>query len=196
MKKILLIGAGLLLAGFCCAAIGGMALLRVSQQGVSSRAPSESELQLLSSVDSLQEFIEIPGDRELCESYIAKTNLDGSLELEYGYDTDKDPDADEFLFFKCEAEPCSTVEEAKEVFSGNVAAYRMGIGLVSGREMVAEDLFSLGDENFSSIVTQDGQPLGNIVVARRGSTVHSMLIYGLYFDEREPLESVMQPVMQ
>lgn len=88
------------------------------------------------------------------------------------------------------------MEEAKEVFSGNVAAYRMGIGLVSGREMVAEDLFSLGDENFSSIVTQDGQPLGNIVVARRGSMVHSMLIYGLYFDEREPLESVMQPVMQ
>lgn len=195
-KKTIVIG-GAVVGGLLCVLLVAVALVAISFHGVSSRGVREEEKHQLITVDKLAAYAEIPGNRSLCESYTAKRNIDGSLELEYAYDTDNDPNAEEFLFLKSEAEMSDTLRLAQESFAGRVSAYKMGTSLVAGRNVQEKPgLFLLGEDNFAAIVAQDSKVIGNIVVTRKGTTVHSLLLYGIYFDEREPLESLFESAMR
>ncbi len=196
MKKMVVIGSAIV-AAFLVFAVVVATVILVSFKGVSSRDVRDDERRLLVTVDNLAPYAVIPGDRSLCESYIAKHNIDGSLELEYEYDTEKDPMSEDVLFFKSEAEISDTVPLAKESFATRISAYKMGSSLVSGRKLQEKpSLFSLGEDNYAAIITQDGNPIGNVVVTRKGATVHSLVILGVYFDEREHLESLLASAMR
>ena len=86
-------------------------------------------------VEQLEDHAAIPGRRSLCESYSAKLNLDGSWELEYEYDSDRNPRAEGFLYLNSEAEWNNSVRLAKESFANLVTAYKLGTKLASGRTM-------------------------------------------------------------
>lgn len=195
-RKTIIIG-GAIVGGVLFFVLAAAALVSLSFTGVSSRDVREDERHMLVTINDLAPYATIPGDRSLCESYIAKRNVDGSLEVEYKYDTDEDPEAEEFLLLKSETETSGTVRLAKESFANRVAAYKMGASLVSGGRLQEDSsLFSLGEDNFAAISTLDGDVIGNIVVTRKGNVVYSLLIYGLYLDEREQLESLLKPTMR
>lgn len=169
----------------------------VSKSGVASREATGQEKRLLVTVDRIAQFVDIPGKRSLCETCVTRKNFTGSTELEYLYDTDKDPDARKFLYLVSEAETLNSETRAKETFSDQVQAYQLGTSLVAGRKMEPKPYLStLGDDRYSSTVTQDGKPIGNIVVARKGSVVYSLVIFGVYFEDQQSLESLFDSAME
>ena len=197
LKKKPVIVVCVVLGTLLLAAILGAAMLGVAFYGIARREVRPEEKRMLVSVDDLAQFANIPGDRSKCESYLAKTNLDGSLELEYAYDTDVDPAADGYLYFKSEAEISSSPDEASESFKNQIRAYKAGAALVSGRSLEdAQQLFTSGDQNYAVKVMQDGEVIGNIVVALKGKVVHSFLVFGLEFDQPEDLESLLGPKLR
>jgi hypothetical protein len=197
MNKKLILVFGAVIGGVLILLLAVAALLTISFTGLSSRDVLEEERHLLISADDLAMHTAIPGSRTLCESYLAKRNVDGSLELEYKYDTDEDPNAEEFLFLKSEAETSSTITLAKQSFADRITAYKMGASVVAGRKLEENrELFLLGEENFAAIVTQDGSAVGNIVVTRKGATVHSLILYGVHFNDRKTIESLFVASMR
>jgi hypothetical protein len=171
-------------------------LLRLGCKGISTREPTEEEMQLLIPVSRLEPLGVTGLNPGACESVIAKRNLDGSLELEYEYDSERAPESSRFLFYKSEAEISDSAEDARESHMLQVAAYKAGTMLVKGRKLERSSAsFSVGEQNYLGTVTQDGKPLGTVAVVRQGTIVHSVLILGLYFDDPEQLKTLLKPVL-
>jgi hypothetical protein len=193
MRKHILLALGALGAIFTVGAL----LVILGVKGVASRAPTAAERRLLVSVGELGQFGISNLNRDLCESHVAKRNLDGSLEIEYEYDSDRDAESEELLFFKSEAEINSSVSDAEECFGMRIAAYKAGASLVQGRRIEENPaLFSLGDQRYSALITQDGSVIGNVLVVRQGTVVHSLLMMGRYLSDPEDLEHLLKPVLE
>ncbi|MBN2056954.1 hypothetical protein JW905_18655 [bacterium] len=173
-------------------------LLFFGMKGIGTRPLQEDEKTLLISIDDLAAYFDpIPGDRRLCERSVAKRNMDGCLELEYSYDTDRDPGAEHFLYLSSEAELWKSEAAAAESCRERIAAYKTGIKIRSGRTFrETPELFSLGEGSWVAMVFQGDRPVGNIVVTRQSGTVHSLIVYGLVFDERDLLEALFQPLVR
>ena len=132
------------------------------------------------------------------ESTQVKINLDGSTEIEYEYDSEDDPGSTEYLWLISEAEINESAQLASTAFSDRVLAYKSGLLIsMSGVEFVEDSrLFSLGEENYIAYMEKDGIKLGNVLVTRKDNIVFSLLLGGLYFDERELLEELMAPKLE
>jgi len=195
MKRAFLI-LGIAVAVVALVAVSAV-LVVVAIRGVSSREPTQAEKEMLVQASRLADYGADNLNPTLCETFKAKTNLDGSLELEYEYDSDRDPKSKQSLFFKSEAEINRSVRDARESYFMQIAAYKAGALLVKGRSIQeSPELLSLGEQNFSALIMQDGKPLGNVVVIRQAATVHSLLTIGLYFDEADDLRSLLRGVME
>lgn len=197
MKKNTLIAVGAVAGAaiFFCLVIAGLIALSIT--GIASRKVSEDERSRLVTIDTLAEYCTISGERSLCESSVTRHNLDGSLEVEYTYDSSNDPKAKDFLFVNSTAETDRTTRLARETFRCNVGVYKLGTKLAKGVKLEKQpDLFSLGDDNYAANVTRDGKIIGTVVVTRKGKTVYSLCVYGIYFGERDTLESLLGPTMR
>ena len=196
MRNRAVVGCSVVAGGAFLLVLAGTVFITVLRHGMSLRTVQKDEKLLLVSVDDLAPHTPIPGKRSLCESYVVGHDADGAPQIEYEYDTNKDPDAEEFLLLKSEADISPTIRLAKESFEAYVTGYKMGTHSVSGLEVKeCPTLFSAGEDNFAAMVTRDGDIIGNMVVTRKGKIVYGLLLYGVYFDEREPLESVFENAM-
>ncbi len=193
-KKIFLLlvacGGGLVFLGLCC---GGLAI--VSVYGVASRDVTEEEMAYFVTAEDMEEYFVAPGDPAECVVTNAKTNIDGSLELEYEYDADRDPGTDDVFILQSTVDICSSESSAKEDHSLSIGAMKLGITL-SGQSTLKidqrNDLMTLGDENYAAILRNEGIPVGNLVVVRQGKKVFSVALIGVFFESREDLESVFR----
>jgi hypothetical protein len=188
-KRILILLA--LLAGAICI---GAVLYLVGSRGIHRRAPTEEEKRLLVHISELEEYGLSGEGLAACETYVAKTNLDGSLEIEYKYDSDLDPGCEVYLYLVSQVETDASVAAASESFRYLISAYKLGASAVEGREVrEVPGLITLGDESYGAIIEQDGEPVGNAIVVRRGTSVHSLLLLGFTFESRELLEELLRP---
>lgn len=163
--------------------------------GIHSREITENEKQLLLNLDSLHKYTNKELYPESCEEYLAKLNLDGSLELEYKYDSDKDSLSD-FLFMSSNAEINRTVKDARESFMMTIGAYQLGTKFVKERNIQEiPNFIELGDQCYFGMVMQDSLELGNVIVIRQNKTIHSLIILGLYFKDINILEHIFTPIL-
>jgi len=192
-KNILLIVAGIGGALFvCCLGCGG--LFVIGMTGISSRKVTAEEINYFVTTKDLRPYADIPGDRSKCVTTSATVAIDGSLELEYEFDSSLDPDVDEVFLLQSTVDIYGSESEAKEGHTLAVAAMKLGLS-IGGASVVVEkrnDLMTLGDQQYAAILRSDGNPGGNLVVVRQGKKVFAMLIAGLYFDDRESLEDVLR----
>ncbi|MEM8954705.1 MAG: hypothetical protein AAGD22_11180 [Verrucomicrobiota bacterium] len=190
MKKVLIV------FGSVAAAIALLGVLfYIGARGVSVRPMFEDEKELLLPLSCFNPEYASQFSFEKCESFLAKTNIDGSLELEYRYDSDRDPNSP-FLFYTSEAEINRSIKDAETSFSMSIAAYKTGVALVKGRTIAPlTDFFTLGERNYAARIEDDGIQVGNIVVTRQGKIVHSLLVIGMTFDSRDEIEALMSPVV-
>jgi hypothetical protein len=173
------------------------ALLFLGATGLSSRAPTADEKELLVPIERLATIGAEVRVSETAATYTAKRNLDLSLEIEYEYDSDKDPDSTDFLFFKSEAEISRSERDAWESFWLAIQATRLGVSLVKERSLEpSEASLELGDQAYWAIVHQAGAPVGNFVAVRQGRIVHTLLVLGLYFDEPGQAETLLAPAIE
>ncbi|MBN1317369.1 MAG: hypothetical protein JXA42_17945 [Anaerolineales bacterium] len=161
----------------------------------STKEIKEEEKALLVTIRDLEGYGVIVKYPAKGESFQVKTNLGDSTEIEYEYDSEKDPESTENLWIKSEAEILDNDELASTEFDDRISAYKLGAFLGNSDVEIREDpeLFSLGDENFSAYFELDGKKFGNVLVVRKGNVVLSLLIAGLYFDDPLLLHELMAP---
>lgn len=193
MKRVaaLLVLIGLtIMAGYACYSVG--------VAGIQTRSIRDSERCLLLTVDSLSEFGLEDLARPACESWVAKVNVDASLELEYEFDSSASDENVEFLFFKSEAEIVADERTAAATFEMQISAARAGVLMVSGRELLpcADPLPRIADQVYSGTIVQDERIVGNLVVLRQGRIVHTLMLLGVYIPDGKELADVLRPVIR
>lgn len=72
---------------------------------------------------------------------------------------------------------------------------RVGIGArIGGVEVeVQEGFFEWGDESFFATLVCDDYPGGSVFGGRKGKKTYSIMIAGIYFDDRDEWEQFIQP---
>lgn len=145
---------------------------------------------MVCAIDRLETYGYTNMPAEQCEAWPAKLNLDGSLELEHEYGSGLPPGS-EYVYLSSGAELDASVKDAKESLKPPMGAMKLGIKVFghAGLEPRPE-LLTLGDESYTSIVTSEGNPVGNIAFVRTGRIIHSLIIMGIYFDGQELLEDL------
>ena len=117
----------LVAAGLAGVAIAVAVVAAISFRGVAPRSElTAAEKSLLVQVDDLVAFGIVPRTGRTTESFRAKRNVDGSLELEYAY---RGEDATPPFSLKSEAEVCETDVSAADSLAARVSAYRLGFRL-------------------------------------------------------------------
>lgn len=170
-------------------------LLYFGYNGISTRELTEDEKLLLLNYDNFQRYTDKELYPESCGKYSAKTNLDGSLELEYSYDSERDTLSD-FLYLSSNAEINRTEKDAKESFKMTIGAYHIGTKFVKGRKIQEiPNVLDLGDQSYFAMVVQDSFNIGNAVVIREGKTIHSLIILGLYFEDADIMKSMFSSIL-
>lgn len=173
--------------GMICVAA---ALVYFGARGISSRAPTDAEKRLVLDAAALEPYGAQPDAK--CGTYRAKRHLDASLEIEYEHDCEG---AD--LYVVSGAEIARSTRDARQSYPLAIGAYRTG--MLFGENIKLQpraDLLTIGDQHYAALVTKDGKPIGNVFVVRQGRVVHSLLLIGLYFDDRETVEELMGRVVE
>lgn len=191
VKKIVLVLA-------CCVPLLGAGVaLTLGARGVDRRPPTAPERELLVPAGALQALGLTELDPGAGETWLAKRNIDGTLELEYEYDSDRVPGAPYYLFYKSEAEINDDVQSAHESLALQFAAYELGASTVDGRELVRDDtLVTLGHEHISARIEENGATAGVALVIRQDHVVHSFLLFAERLPPFERLDELVAPALQ
>lgn len=120
--------------------------------------------------------------------------LDGSVEVNYECDLDEPP-----LYVLTSISLENSVSDARLVFKSVAFGAGLGVSLVDDADVALEDLpeaLSWGDESKVQLMTANGDPIGNLVVARKGAFVFMTTFSGVYFDDIEMLEELLEPKLE
>lgn len=116
--------------------------------------------------------------------------FDGSTEVNYEYESDEPP-----LYVATTISLEKDVGDARTTFHSQAVGGAVGLAVV-GQGMKMQDrpdLLDFGEERKSQLLMMDGKPVGNFLVARKGTRVYLVLFTGIYFDEAEDFRAVMEP---
>jgi len=195
MKRAVLILL-ITVAGLALVALIGFGFYQVSVRGVARHELTDAERRLIVTVASLAQFGVQRDVCHACESLIAKRNFDGSIEIEYDYDSELGPEGTEYLSFSSEAQIDASVRNAHESFNGQVAAYKIGIAGIANREIREQpEKLKIGDESYWATVYTKNKELGTVVVVRNKRVTHSLLIFGMFFGSAGSLDTLLRPVI-
>jgi hypothetical protein len=191
MKKGIVVAAVLIV--LCC--VLAVAAILIGYRGSGRREVADSEKELLVTIRDLEGFGIVDPDPGKCEDFSAKKNFDGSLEIEYEYDFEKDPACIPSLWIKSEAEISPNEEQASTSFGDRISVYKLGASL-AGQGLAIEEvpsLVSMGDESFGAFLVKDDTRLGNVFVIRKGNTILSLLLAGVYTGEPSIIQDMFEP---
>lgn len=194
MKKSCLVIV-IILASILAAAALAAILVYIGVHGVSRRQPTVEEKRLLLTVAALKDYGIDVSNATACERWAAKWNLDGSLSLEYEFDSDLDPKGREPLSFDCDAEINRSIRDARESFFMSIAAYKAGMSLVGVDARDWEHPPTVADQCRVANLLKDDVPVGTMVVVRQGKVLHSLIVVGVTIADAEAVKSLLEPVL-
>ena len=117
--------------------------------------------------------------------------IDGSYDIEYEYDIPEDLTAP---YLSCTVTVELTSSDAQTSYVAMWSGSQLGMSLLSDVEIdVVErnDLFRWGDRSRFAILFTEGEPFGNVFIARSGKYIFYMVISGIYFDNREGISGML-----
>jgi hypothetical protein len=120
--------------------------------------------------------------------------FDGSHEIDYTYDHPRDGQQTLYLSNTVGIE--RDVSEAIGNYHGSRVAIRATMSVLGETKLThtdRNDLFRWGDDSSLSIISSDGEPVGNLFCARKGNRVFTLLMVGLYFDDAEGIRNLLGP---
>ena len=118
-------------------------------------------------------------------------DLFGVYGIEYEYSSDP---AGLFVNTTVSLEP--SVSDAQTTFSVTKLGLNVGVAIETKDGMTKierNDLFSWGDESANYLLQMDGSTVGNAVVVRKGRRTFFVIFAGIYFEDPEDLEAVLEP---
>lgn len=118
-------------------------------------------------------------------------DLFGVEEIAYEYSKDGSS-----LFVNSTVTIDPKVQDARTTFNVTKLGLGVGVAIEAKGGMTKEernDLFSWGDESASYVLNMNGSPVGNAIVARKGSRTFFVIFAGVYFDDADALEEVLEP---
>lgn len=148
---------------------------------------TDEHKKLLITYEDLSDFIDYDLEVESCETYTGVKNLDGSIELDYEFDYEKNENNETLLYLSSGLEIDRTVSDAKENFKIIVGAFKVGafIGDKDVKIVKDDNLFSWGDESYCAYMELDEIKFGNIFAFRKENKIFYLLLTGTYFDDTE-----------
>jgi hypothetical protein len=151
---------------------------------------SPADRRLALTVDDIAPFIEDFEADTSRETANRVGYFDGSYEIEYIYDAD-----DLYIESYVSIEPSAS--DAKYSYSGYQAGTSIGFSLAEEdvTEVAMNHLFEWGDESRFYLLSLDGQPIGNRLIARKGRKVVYVIWSGVYFNDPESTRELLEPVM-
>lgn len=180
--KVVLIIVGSLVLAF--GALIGLGVLMTTS--VDERAMTATERQQVFTVDDLADWMpEYKINRAFEKSNYVKA-LDGTHELVYDYEhTDE-------MYVHCTVVVEKNTSDAKAGYTG----FKIGdnIGMMAGDGISIEsrnDLYKAGDESEFGIIRGAPGPLGNRLVARKGTRIVYIQFSGVYFDNAQNLRELL-----
>lgn len=118
-------------------------------------------------------------------------DLFGVVAMEYEYTSD---DAGLFVNTTVSLEP--SVSDAQTTFTVTKLGLNVGIAIETKDGMTKverNDLFTWGDESAHFLLEMNGKTVGNAVVVRSGRRTFFVIFAGVYFEDVEDLEAVLEP---
>ena len=116
--------------------------------------------------------------------------FDGSFEIDYTYE---DPqEVEPYLNSAATVERSSS--DAALSYSGIKSGYRIGLSAAGSDLVPRDDLFGWGDKSELWIIENEGAPVGNIFIGRKGGLVFNVMLSGVYFDD-EAIAELLAPVL-
>lgn len=115
----------------------------------------------------------------------------GVYGMEYEYSSDPSG-----LFVNTTVSVEPNVSDAQTTFSVTKIGLNVGIAIEQKDGMTKverNDLFSWGDESATYLLQMDGSTVGNAVVVRKGRRTFFVIFAGVYFEDAEDLEALLEP---
>lgn len=132
---------------------------------------------------------------EGCETYVSKTNFDGSLELEYEFDSEKNEENNSILFINSEVEINTDSDEASKAFRSRISAYKIGAKVAGATLKKVEDFPEYLDDVYVALQEYDGNYIGNAIVVRSDNKIISILISGVYIEDNDIIIEFLDTVI-
>jgi hypothetical protein len=192
-----------LLALFALALIPGSCNPRVAYERL-----SDEEKNLFVTVEDLGGFGAVSG-KTSADAEVRKQDILGSSPLpcgylgyEYEFEQETSADAD-FIYIWC------MIQKINRCPAVNLSRYHdLGVNLglkQSKRELVdLPRFYKYNEQSSSSLVLEDGQPIGNLIRVRDDNFQYLLIVYGIYFEDedewnpffREKIESARSFLMR
>ena len=159
---------------------------------------TDDEKNLLITLNDVEKFGISAGGSSEGESFLKNRNLDCSIELEYEYDSEKDPASTGNLWLKSVVEIYRTVPGAQTAYKDTLNAIKLGTFFGSKNVDMREDknLFVWGNDNFGTVLEKNSVKLGNIILTRKGNTIFILYLAGFYFDDPRLLHDLIVPKLE
>jgi hypothetical protein len=170
-------------------ALGGIALLMLAgcQRGL---PVDEADKAILLRADDLKEFGYGLEDTKRFETFEKTRYFDGSFDITYEFET---PDSEEEnpLYLNVTATFEMNPADALVSYGAMKTSmkYAMKATGVEVRELAGPVEF--GDASELYLLEKDGNPLGNLFAVRKGPRVYTLIMSGMYFDDRETWKDVV-----
>jgi hypothetical protein len=176
---LVLTPVALLLVVGAIIAVGAVFVMTAKEQPVTA-----IDRQMIVDIEALAECMEEFSPDLQYESIKKTKYVDRSYDIEYEY---APPDESDDPFLYC----CITVErKLSDAVTTYGIAWQTCKMMTWGSDAKIEyvdrnEIFKWGDSSRFAIIEADGDPAGNLFVAREGKTVVEVLVIGVYFDARE-----------
>ena len=120
--------------------------------------------------------------------------FDGSYDIEYEYDP---PDGAVYISSTLTVERKLTDAFATylPLWTATAAGFSLG-GEATVEIDERKDFFEWGDQSRFAVLLTDGDPFGNLFIARDGTRVVFFLLAGVYFDDRDLWSEFIGPTLQ
>jgi hypothetical protein len=124
-------------------------------------------------------------------------HLDGSRELTYEYETEEG--AEKALFVNHQVGVERSAQDAQYAYGGLGIGTNIGLRLGSTgnvRQVERNDLWRWGDDSKCALLMNGDNKVGNLFMARKGRRYFSLMIVGVYFEDRQAIQQLLGPMLQ
>ena len=172
-----------------------LAILPLVSGCVSTDVNPEEKAYLITIDDLAAQGVTVGTPSQAGVKYVARRFINGTTEVEYEYDAEKDSGNSAIILFYSEADTLRNETLAIKAFSDAIEAYNLGATLGNNDIAVVEipGAFSLGEQNYTAVLETKEIPFGNLVVTRKGALVYSFLLAGPHINSRQTLNNLIGP---
>ena len=147
-------------------------------------------------IADLKQLFELDGHGEspTCEYYSATVYHDKTYQIFYEYA----PENQRNFYLYSQVDVLRSLEAASSVVSYNNSSLSRGLWGIAGSVKAVENkqLYSGGDQRYTAFLCKEDEVIGNKIIVRKGEKVISFILLGLYIEEPEIMEILIDTKLQ